>query len=60
MITARMMAIAAGYEDANDLDVLRNDPALLIACNRTPEGGHDIPSQPTISRLQNLADVKTL
>ena len=60
MVTARMMAIAAGYEDADDLDALRHDPALLIACNRAPEGGHDIPSQPTISRLENLADVKTL
>jgi Transposase DDE domain group 1 len=60
MITARMMCIAAGYEDADDLDALRHDPALLIACNRAPEGGHDIPSQPTISRLENLADVKAL
>ena len=60
MVTARMMCITAGYEDADDLDALRHDPALLIACNRAPEGGHDIPSQPTISRLENLADVKTL
>ena len=60
MVTARMMAIAAGYEDADDLDALRHDPALLIACERTPESGHDIPSQPTISRLENLAEVSTL
>jgi hypothetical protein len=60
MVTARMMAIAAGHEDADDLDALRQDPALMIACNRAPEGGHDIPSQPTISRLENLADAKTL
>ena len=60
MVTARMMAIAAGYEDADDLDALRHDPALLIACDRAPDGGHDIPSQPTISRLENLADVRTL
>ena len=60
MVTARMMAIAAGHEDADDLDALRHDPALLIACNRAPESGHDIPSQPTISRLENLADVTTL
>jgi hypothetical protein len=49
MVTARMMAIAAGHEDADDLDALRNDPALMIACK-----------QPTISRLENLADVKAL
>jgi len=60
MVTARMMAIAAGHEDADDLDALRNDPALLIACNRAPESGLDIPSQPTISRLENIADVKSL
>ena len=60
MVTARVMAIAAGYEDADDLDALRQDPALLIACERAPEGGHDIPSQPTISRLENLADARTL
>jgi len=60
MVTARMMAIAAGYEDGDDLDALRHDPALLIACDRAPESGHDIPSQPTISRLENLADARTL
>jgi len=60
MVTARVMAIAAGYEDADDLDALRQDPALLIACERAPESGHDIPSQPTISRLENLADARTL
>ena len=59
MVTARMMCITAGYPDADDLDALRHDPALLIACNRAPEGGHDIPSQPTISRLENVADVKS-
>jgi hypothetical protein len=60
MVTARMMAIAAGHEDADDLDALRHDPALLIACNRAPESGLDIPSQPTISRLENVADPKAL
>jgi hypothetical protein len=43
-----------------DLDALRFDPALMIACNREPEGGHGLPSQPTISRLENLADARTL
>ena len=60
MVTARMMAIAAGYEDGDDLDALRHDPALLIACGRAPESGHDIMSQPTFSRLENLADAGTL
>lgn len=60
MVTARMMAIAAGYEDGDDLDALRHDPALMIACERAPESGHGVPSQPTISRLENLADVRSL
>jgi hypothetical protein len=60
MVTARMMAIACGYEDADDLDALRHDPALKIACDRAPESGAGLPSQPTISRLENIADLKVL
>ena len=60
MITARMMAIAAGYEDADDLDTLRRNPALMIACDRAPESGTDLPIQPTISRLENPADMRTV
>ena len=40
MVTARVMAIAAGYEDADDLDALRQDPALLIACERSEPADH--------------------
>ena len=32
MIGARMFAIACGYEDCDDLDVLRFDPAFKLAC----------------------------
>ena len=60
MITARCMAIAAGYEDADDLDHLRRDPALMMACERAPETGVDLPSQPTISRLENRANIWAL
>ncbi len=60
MVAARMTAIACGYEDADDLDTLRHDPALKIACHRAPESGAGLPSQPTISRLENLADVRAL
>ena len=49
MVTACMMAITAGYEDGDDLDVPRHDPALMIACNRATEGRR-LPSQPKISR----------
>ena len=37
MVTARMLAIAAGYEDCDDLDALRIDPAFKLACGRAPE-----------------------
>ena len=60
MVMARMMAIAAGYEDCDDLDRLRTDPAFKLACGRRPETGHDLMSQPTLSRLENLADRRTL
>ena len=54
MLRVRMLAIAAGYEDANDLTSLRSDPAFKLACGRLPETGDDLCSQPTMSRLENL------
>ena len=60
MVMARMIAIACGYEDADDLDTLRHDPALKVACDRAPESGAGLPSQPTISRLENLANMRVL
>lgn len=52
MIRARVLAIACGYEDANDLGTLGSDPALKLACERLPSG-QDLASQPTISRMEN-------
>jgi hypothetical protein len=60
MVTARMLMIAAGYEDCDDVDALRTDPALKIAVGRCPETGADLMSQPTLSRLENVADWRTL
>ena len=53
MIRARMFAIACGYEDCDDLDVVRFDPAFKLACGRVAETGDDLMSQPTLSRLEN-------
>ena len=39
MIRARVFAICCGYEDADDLDVLRSDPAFKLACGRLPDSG---------------------
>ena len=60
MATARMLMIAAGYEDCDDVDALRCDPALKIAVGRAPETGADLMSQPTLSRLENIADWRAL
>jgi len=54
MIRFRALMIAAGYEDANDGDALRADPAFKMAVGRLPESGLDLCSQPTLSRLENL------
>ena len=54
MIRFRALLIAAGYEDANDCDALRADPAFKMAVGRLPERGAALCSQPTISRLENL------
>jgi len=56
----RIFAIASGYEDANDLDCLRSDPALKIACGRKPQTAEHLASQPTISRLENGVSKKDL
>jgi hypothetical protein len=55
MIRFRALLIAAGYEDANDCDAWRADPAFKMAVGRLPETGADLCSQPTMCRLENLA-----
>ena len=41
MIGFRAMAIAAGYEDADDCDSLRCEPVFKMAVGRLPESGAD-------------------
>lgn len=53
ILRARMLAIACGYEDGDDLDFLRTDPAFKMACGRLPDSGNDLCSQPTVSRWEN-------
>jgi len=54
MLRFRMLAIACGYEDADDCDSLRFDPLFKLAVGRAPESGPDLCSQPTMSRLENM------
>ena len=58
ILGARVLAIGCGYGDGNDLDHLRKDPAFKLACGRMPDSGHDLCSQPTISRLENAPCLK--
>jgi hypothetical protein len=51
--------IAAGYEAGNDADMLRSDPMFKLALDRLPSG-EDLFSQSTISRLENLPDLRAL
>jgi len=60
MIRTRMFAICCGHEDCDDLDELRHDPALKIACERLPESGPALASQPTLSRLENTPSWREL
>lgn len=53
ILRTRILAIACGYEDANDLDHLRTDPGFKLACGRLPDSGADLCSQPTMSRWEN-------
>ncbi len=54
MIRARMFAIACGYEDCDDLDVLRFDPAFKLARGRLSETGDDLMSQRNVSPVISM------
>ena len=54
-----MLMIASGYEDGNDATALRSDPAFKLAQGVLPSGP-DLASQATISRLENLPDIRSL
>lgn len=60
MIAQRVFQIALGYDDANDCDTLKGDPAIKIAAERHPVEDPDLASQPTISRLENMVTRKDL
>jgi Transposase DDE domain group 1 len=59
IIRFRLLMIAAGYEDGNDANDLRVDPIFKMAHDLAPSD-HELCSQSTISRLENLPDVRAL
>lgn len=60
LIAQRVYQIAAGYEDCNDSNYLRKDMILKTCVGRLPQSGHDLASQPTMSRLENSVGRKEL
>ena len=60
ILRARILAIACGWEDADDLDTLRSDPAFKLACGRLPDSGRDLCSQPTVSRWENAPSLREI
>lgn len=60
ILRTRIFAIACGYEDADDLDWLRSDPAFKLACGRLPDSGRDLCSQPTMSRWENAPSLREI
>jgi len=68
ILTSRIFAIAAGYEDANDQQHLRKDPAFQVAAGRTPpingeffdEDDPTLASSATHSRMENRIDSKEI
>lgn len=68
ILTSRIFGIAAGYEDANDHHMLRHDPALQVAAERTPaqndyseeSGNTPLASPSTHSRFENRITSKEI
>jgi hypothetical protein len=56
MLRQRIMQIAAGYEDANDCNALRNDGVLKICAGQE----QSLATQPTMSRFENQLGRKEL
>jgi len=56
MLRQRIMQIAAGYEDCNDCNTLRNDGILKICSGRE----HPLATQPTMSRFENQLSSREL
>jgi len=53
LVRQRLYQIAAGYEDVNDADRLRQDPTFQVVAG---DGRTALGSQPTLSRLENAIE----
>jgi len=60
MLIQRVFQIAAGYEDCNDCNDLRDDMIFKTCAGRLPQSGKELASQPTMSRLENSVQNRDL
>jgi hypothetical protein len=60
LLAQRITAIALGYEDLNDHQHLRDDPALQLAAGRQPTEAEELASPATLCRLENRVDRRAL
>src|SRR6202162_3802896 len=58
LLRQRLYQIIAGYEDANDADRLRHDPAFQILADQPL--GEALGSQPTLSRWENAPSAREI
>jgi Transposase DDE domain group 1 len=60
LLAQRITALALGYEDLNDHQTLRDDPALQLVAGRDPTEAKPLASPPTLCRLENRVDRQAL
>ena len=60
LLTQRVFQIAAGYEDCNDCNDLREDMIFKMCAGRLPQSDNDLASQSTMSRLENTVTMTDL
>jgi hypothetical protein len=60
MLAQRIFSVALGYEDLNDQQTLRDDPALQVAAEKAAEEDSPLASPSTLCRLENRVDRKAL
>jgi hypothetical protein len=59
MLAQRIFSIALGYEDLNDQQSMRIDPALQVATGSSPDAADAMASPPTLCRLENRVSRET-
>jgi hypothetical protein len=56
LLAQRVLGLACGYEDLNDHQRLRDDPAWQALAERVPDPERPLASPPTLCRLENRVD----